>query len=230
MSNSLKNDVLFINVDGMADFYESPRMITQNEFTAEFRIEKVENIKKVLIDHGYRVKLLNPTQNADIKIPVFKSLVSNTDMDEGKIDYSIFVLKHLYDYIKEEKFTHIINFHYDGYPINFDKWDDSFLNYDCLGSATSIIDLDGHYFSLKNNREGIHLNGGFSLRSVELLKRCMDIPLEDFAKLYKMKGCTNDDLIINDYIDWKRMPIDTRIATKFSGKPNNLESFGFHGH
>lgn len=222
-------DVLFVSVDGLGDFF---RNYNKNEFALK-RIEKVKEIKKKLKDYGLNVVLLNPLDDADIKIPVFGLSYNNNTFTETDLDYSVFLLKHLYDYIKNISFSHVIIFQYDGFPINLDQWDDSFLNYEFLGMAEHIsVKNDIIYYddltSVEKKFKGFTINGGFSLRSRELLQRCKDIPLDNFKKLIEWKRCTNEDLIILDFIDINKMPQTKDIFEKFVDNKPETKSFGFH--
>lgn len=220
MTDRLKNDVLFVNVDGMLDYFD-------HENKSDFRHKKVNKIKSELVSMGLRVLLLNPKEDSDIQIPFFPI---NTDFNNrGYIDYSVFLLKYLYDYIKHESFTHIIIFQYDGYPINLHKWDDSFLDYEYIGRMDLNQEIQReNFFSFKENRKGIHFNGGFTLRSRSLLERCKNIPIEEFIKMNDILGCTNEDLLILDYIDYNKIPKKLNIIRKFVDKSNKSDSFGFH--
>lgn len=228
MSKRLQEDVLFVNVDGMYDYYHNRRFSND-------RLELVKKEKEKLINNKCRVLLLNPTDESDIKIPVFPLSLSQISFDlnhpQGELDYSIFLLKYLYDFIKNEHFTHVIIFQYDGYVINFDSWDDAFLKYDFMGNLeddkTSIINKN-NFFSLNNEKYGRHFNGGFSLRSRELIEKCKDIDIKKFYKMFKQYNNDNEDLILLDYINWEKMPKNIEIINKFVGDTIDSKSFGFH--
>lgn len=223
--NKLK-DILFVSVDGLGDYFSD---FNSNSLK---RIEKVKEIKKQLESQNLKVILMNPLADADIKIP---KLLLSCDFETEYIDYSIFLLQNLYDYIKDKSFSHVIIFQYDGYPINLEAWDDDFLNYDYLGyiefeknNIGESIDYNTNLFSLKNNLNGFSINGGFSLRSRSLVERCSKISIDDFKKLYEYKKCTNEDLILLDYIDFNKMPKTSDIFKKFVDSKKETKSFGFH--
>lgn len=228
MSDLLKHNVIFVSVDGLYDINEVSYSYSVN---AKERIDKVTEYKNILNEKGYRVKLLNPLESADIKIPSFPYFTQPKNSTyTNELDYSIFILKHLFNYLKDEVFTHIIIFQYDGFINNFDMWDDEFLKFDFLGNSyqsDSFINTD-NFFSLKQKRKGTHLNGGFSLRSRELLERCSNISYDVFTEIYNWIGCDNEDLVILDYVDWNKMPNDKNIINKFVGFKNETKSFGFH--
>lgn len=224
ISSKLKSDVLFVNVDGMLDYLKS-----EGKGGWENRLDIVKSVKGNLNDNGIRALLLNPTKDADIQISPFP--IARPPMVKQPMDMSIFVIRELYPLIKEYSFSHICIFQYDGYPINLDKWDDGFLEWDCLGhySYQHFIENDNPaHYSLKNKRKGWCINGGFTLRSRELLERSHTAPLSDFVDLYNWVGCTNDDIFIMDWIDWNRMPLHTNVFNRFSADKPSPDSFGFH--
>lgn len=217
--------VLFINIDGLGDYFY------HNIEHGLKRIEKVKQIKKELENKNLRVILMNPLEDSDIKIPIFNLYTDSFLNEDEPLDYSIFILKYLYDYIKNENFSHVVIFQYDGYPINIEMWDESFLDYEYIGVIQNYSLKNINYddsFSVINNKEGFHLNGGFSLRSKDFIKKCKDIPIENFIKLKKRKNCTNEDLIITDYFDINKMPSSQDFIFKFVSNEKNNKSFGYH--
>ena len=145
-----------------------------------------------------------------IKIPKFKDA----------IDYNRFMLSKFSNYIDT---THFLVVQYDGFAVNKDNWDDSFLEYDYIGAPW--IHKSGPV------RVG---NGGFSLRSIKLQKA---IEKEGLGLLGNKKFGGQEDRIICDYnkqlleekYNIKFAPLG--IAQKFSyekGKPN-FNTLGFHG-
>lgn len=87
---------------------------------------------------------------------------SNIPKISDRMEYSIFCLEKLPDYIKTE-FCLLIQ--HDGFIINPDMWNPDWLNYDYIGSP----------FSYNTDMVG---NGGFSLRSKNLLSLCKKIYTE----------------------------------------------------
>jgi len=78
-------------------------------------------------------------------------------------DYSRFMLKEL---TKQFDTSHVLTIHADGYIVNFNAWDNDWLQYDYIG-ATWIY------------KDGMNVgNGGFSLRSKKLCDILADNPLE----------------------------------------------------
>lgn len=229
MSSRLKKDVLFINIDGMQDYYLNPSSINNNH--SHYRLEYVKKIKNELLNYGCNVRILNPTDESDIKIPIFpiQSNFKKYDLND-ELDYSIFTLKHLYNYIKNESFTHIIIFQYDGYPVNYNQWSDSFLDYDFIGRIYNNTEYltESMFFSFEKKRKGIHLNGGFSIRSRQLLEKCSNIDILKFKEMFDLYQFDNEDMLLLDYVNWKNMPNNSNIINKFVSSTPNSDSFGFH--
>lgn len=115
---------------------------------------------------------------------------------------------------------------HDGFPLNPERWTDSFFDYDYIGAPWGVgLVHNGH---LMKSRVG---NGGFSLRSTNLFKQCAYLPVdgenEDFTicEIYKSHLESNGI---------KFAPVD--IAAQFSYEvplpdyENTIyNSFGFHG-
>lgn len=82
-------------------------------------------------------------------------------------DYSHFIIYSLHKYIDS---THVLIVQWDGYVINGQKWNKSFLNYDYIGAPFIPRFKDESYSRDKNG--GFHAigNGGFSMRSKRLLE------------------------------------------------------------
>jgi hypothetical protein len=140
-------------------------------------------------------------------------------------EYSHFMLFELYKHIKTD-FALVVQ--YDGYVLRPNKWDDEFFNYDYIGAPWP---KNAHFNGEKNIRVG---NGGFSLRSKNLL-RCMVDNNLDFTD--NGTGFFNEDGVLCNYHRLflekngiKFAPPD--IAAKFSYESNCDETvdepFGFH--
>lgn len=71
-------------------------------------------------------------------------------------DYSRFVVKDLWHYYADSKLTHVLVIQSDGYVLDGNSWNNSFLGYDYIGAPWLPSGVVG--------------NGGFSLRSLKLLK------------------------------------------------------------
>jgi len=94
-------------------------------------------------------------------------------------DYSHFIIYKLHKYIDT---THALIVQWDGYVINKNKWSNNFLNYDYIG-APFIPRLGDKGYSI-NEKGGFFVNGngGFSLRSRELLRAPSKYKLKDNFK------------------------------------------------
>ena len=135
--------------------------------------------------------------------------------------------------------SHCLIVQSDSFVVNPNEWTNEFLKYDYIGAPwTKIInpkkDLQ---IDLKKNRVG---NGGFSLRSKNLLSVCKDL---DFNNLFKKYSMNNEDVIICHYLyeDMVKKGIKfapPELAANFSMEHeptildygfNRDQVFGFHG-
>ena len=87
-----------------------------------------------------------------------------------------FVLRDMQLYLSE--YTHTIRFEWDGYPIDFTKWTDDFLDYDLLAQPLLTNYFDG-------NRYG--LMGGMSIRSKKAADKLREIATLDWLNNYYKK-------------------------------------------
>ncbi len=151
--------------------------------------------------------------------------------------YSDFILR-LSDYKIDADFFLIVQD--DGFVLNADKWDNSWLEYDYIGAAwpgeDSWIDIQKarDFMRNSNNRVG---NGGFSLRSRKFLSlssqfaNCEGYGEDNYLCLVKKDfmlkngikfpplSVANSFSMENNLQDWKSsMSLDTE------------RTFGFHGH
>lgn len=134
----------------------------------------------------------------------------------SKEDYSKFMIKELGKY--EFKTSHILVIQWDGFVLNAEQWDNTFLEYDYLG-ATWPGEVDGMNCG----------NGGFSLRSVWLQQNLANDPM--------IKGLHPEDAnICRLYRDYLQQTHNIKfapehIADKFSFelKEPMWPTFGFHG-
>lgn len=205
---NLKKDVLFISVDGsMGD----PNHVHQ-------RLELQAKIKENLKDLGLRMLTVSPIKKyGDINMIPYFGL--NTDYETASYNYNFFLLKHLITYIKDLKFTHICIWYTDGYPINFNKWDDLFLNYDYIGYDN-----------------GKCMNGGFSLRSRNFIETVSNkITPEIFNHFNDKYGHHNEDEI-SQSLDLPFTYPNKTIKDTFCKRISNYDdlsntvntTFGFH--
>lgn len=168
--------------------------------------------RKILFCPG----LLNVGNGIDqIDHPVFR------DWSYPK-SYNHFMLRCLFDFIDTD---FVITVHDDGFGRNSDRWTDEFLAYDYIGAPWPSQWQCG----------GFHVgNGGFSLRSRQLIYLCKLSPDSDPL-------CPEDVHICRDhrsFFDQRKCvfaPVD--VALRFSVEygltefPNwsTRHSFGFHG-
>ncbi len=127
--------------------------------------------------------------------------------------YSQFILHQLPDYIET---SHCLVTQWDGHVLKGDRWNPAFLEYDYIGACWPQF-TDGRDVG----------NGGFSLRSRQLMRACQDDRfLSDEAE---------DLLICRTHRDWlenRGMRFAPRqIADRFSAeRSGDLKTvFGYHG-
>jgi hypothetical protein len=154
---------------------------------------------------------VNLTDNIDfIKIPKIETVNQ----------YNEFILRNLVDYIETDYCLVTQN---DGFVINPHLWRNEFLDYDYIGAPWT---KHGMLVWGRTNRIG---NGGFSLRSKQLMKFIQGFKRIDYS--------TPEDVITSLVIEKHNFKYpDVELACKFSLEcpledyPFNVhESFGFHG-
>lgn len=184
--------------------------------------------------------------NSIIRIsPVYENTKSITNLGivyEIKIpklsyyEYNTFCIKNLYDILNICGGDYCLLVQEDGFIINPDLWDDSFLDFDYIGAPWLKYSNESKFGWVEHYGDRAMVgNGGFSLRSKKLLKECINLPYEDFMK----RGFNEDVFLCAVYGEYLRKigikfaDIDT--AGKFSletknDKFNDLNNvFGFHG-
>lgn len=144
--------------------------------------------------------------------------------------YSAFILKDLHRHVET---THVLISQADGFVINPRRWDPAWLEYDYIGAPFRRYMHVGNTSIELTNRVG---NGGFSLRSRELLELVSPIDLDTLR--YPTRA---EDMIVchllYDYLVGKGMKFaDLHTAARFSIMHptqtfgQTLETaFGFHG-
>jgi hypothetical protein len=162
------------------------------------------------------------SRNIDIDFVSYIDKITNGDL------YSKFMLQELPKLAEHLQYqyrhiTHVLITQCDGYVLNADKWDDEFLNYDYIGAP----------FIYDENTVG---NGGFSLRSIRLLKE-LQRGVDEGRRFYTMYA-PEDGVICNVYRDAleargiKFAPLS--VARRFSTETGNYlsnplkDTFGFH--
>jgi hypothetical protein len=134
-------------------------------------------------------------------------------------DYSYLILKKILPYIQTDL---ILLIQWDGYVLNPEIWQNSFLNYDYIGAKWTLLkDNQPHYYVG---------NGGFSLRS----KRLLEITSSDE---FSFNDTLNEDSQIclekRQWLEDNKGIIfsDVTTADQFSyeSSPPDHPTFGFHG-
>jgi glycosyltransferase involved in cell wall biosynthesis len=152
---------------------------------------------------------------------ITERIFPGANADEGRKNYSKFKIKELTKHFNTE---HVLTIHSDGYVLNWEAWDNKWLEYDYIGAVWD------HF---NEHQVG---NGGFSLRSKRLCNiLAQDDTIDDFH--------AEDDKICRKYRPYlekkygiKFAPVE--IAKKFSIEGWGLSSafriyngeFGFHGY
>jgi Protein of unknown function (DUF5672) len=143
------------------------------------------------------------------------------DPIQDKRHYSYLMLKELGKHIEKDNFMVI---QYDGMPIDADKWQDEFLNYDYIGASWP--------WGPANRRVG---NGGFCLRSRRLSDLCLDDRMVFDPPGYGDNNYTEDTHIALLYRDWLESEGITyaplELANEFSAENpgGRFPTYGFHG-
>lgn len=163
----------------------------------------------------------------------------------NRAEYSIFCMKKLVDYIKTD-FVCLVQ--YDGIAVNKDSWDDSFYDYDYIGSLSNLTDngLVQYPFTKKKFiKAGILKNfvggGGFSLRSKKLLEALQDKKFKSYCTGQNPVTGKSDYYFCEDvFISiLYRKKLEKRYGIKFAPKKIakkfcseffiDEKSLGFHG-
>jgi len=208
MTEALKKNVLFITIDGASDFEAGTKQTGPN------RLLFLSKISGWLKEKGLNSIIISPVKKyADIyRVPNFPKYPEQNQW----FCFQWFILKELPKYIKDYEYTHVCIWYYDGYPINFDKWEDEFLAYDLVG------------YQLGSDGDEKYINGGFSLRSKRLIEKISEwITPEIFEDFAKEHGHYNEDMIIQSKdLGFRFAP--KNINDMFSRNEINEESFGVH--
>jgi tetratricopeptide (TPR) repeat protein len=150
----------------------------------------------------------------DIPVESDKFEIKSIPRIASSQEYSLFVLKELYQYIDTE---YVLLIQWDGFVTYGELWQEQFFDYDYIGAPWPW------------EAEGINVgNGGFSLRSKRLLEALQDPRAvsqgpedEDICKRFR-------SWLENDY-GIRFAP--SNLARQFSFERGNYSgpSFGFHG-
>ena len=209
LTERLKNDVIFVTVDG--DW----------EGAQKKRARITDEVAKIYKENGLRViRFATDENHADELIPAF-SAFPYSNRTHHFYCYSYFMIRDLYLYLLPYEFTHVINFQWDGYPINFDAWTDDFLDYDLLGQASGIKNSES---------DGVYMIGGFTLKSKRASKMVYEKATLNYLKeQYEQYGYINEDIVSNDILtDKKGWDCKDETWKQFWSRVPTPTSFGFH--
>lgn len=139
----------------------------------------------------------------------------------NKEQYSEFVIKHIAEYVNT---SHMLIIQSDGFVLNPNAWDDSWLQYDYIG-ATWLY------------KDGMNVgNGGFSLRSKKLMSIMSTFDIRNFhpedsviCRLYRSKL---EDMGIKFAPEEvaNKFSIEAYGSSLIEGANKYSGQFGFHGY
>ena len=208
ITDRLKNDVIFVTVDGAADGFSEQRALVTNRVVDRYR------------ELGLRVIRFSANENhADILIPQFdEHPYRNRLVVSTMYSYPYFVMRDMQ--LQLSDYTHTIRFEWDGYPIDFTKWTDDFLDYDLLAEPALHHRYD-------KNRYGLF--GGMSLKSKKADKILREKVTTEYLRTRIDRGTDyNEDVITNDMLtDYKGWEWND-IFSKWHSKEPDYSAFGFH--
>ena len=164
-------------------------------------------IIKIYENNGIRnIKLFTSKDITSPYLVKIDSIVSSSQ-------YSRFVLHELHKYVNTH---HVLISQWDGFIINFDKWSDSFLDYDYIG-APWWWKSDSVYGG----------NGGFSLRSKRLLDKTKDLEYDESIPEDEFICVKNLNNLIQQGIKFAVKDVSRSFSVE-----NELcdSSFGFHSY
>lgn len=136
------------------------------------------------------------------------------DRLDSREAYSQFMLHDLAEHIST---THVLTVQWDGYVLNPAGWSDDFLEYDYIGAPWPQFQ-DAH-------RVG---NGGFSLRSVRLLKACRELP-RNTAEAEDIAICRTHRALLEQGHGLQFAPEPVARRLSYERTPATGAEFGFHG-
>ncbi|KGF91958.1 MULTISPECIES: DUF5672 family protein [Prochlorococcus] len=197
--------------------------ITETINSLKISSKKIKYKKVVLLSSKHINRSYIFKELEIIKIEPLKSLK----------DYNHFIIYHLHKYVSS---SHILLVQWDGFIINGKKWEDKFLDYDYIGAPfipraknfDYSRDQFGDFYSIGN--------GGFSLRSLNLLRAASKYELSDeksrtqnhedgFFSVYHRKFLESKGFRWAPFSLAKKFAIETPLSFRdFFDLP-----FGFHG-
>lgn len=129
-------------------------------------------------------------------------------------DYSEFMLRALGNYIRT---PHCLVIQWDGFVIDAGQWDPEFLNFDYIGAPWPQFD------------DACNVgNGGFSLRSQNLLSACRD---DDFIFEHPedIAICRTNRSLLEKKHNIRFADCKTAARFAFERRSSSNSTFGFHG-
>lgn len=97
-----------------------------------------------------------------------EKIITEHEYFRGREGYSKFMIRDLWQHVKDNNCSHVLTIHGDGFIQNPLAWDNDWLKIDYLG-ATWVY------------KDGMNVgNGGFSLRSKKLIEICSRLDISDF--------------------------------------------------
>lgn len=127
--------------------------------------------------------------------------------------YSQFMLQQVPNYITT---SHCLVAQWDGHVLNSDRWDPAFLDYDYIGASWPQFD-DGHDVG----------NGGFSLRSLQLMQACQSERFVSDEAEDLLIGRTHRAWLEQQGLRFAPRELAERFSAERAGDPR--QSFGYHG-
>tara|TARA_B100000900_G_scaffold416194_1_gene449918 strand:+ start:2080 stop:2784 length:705 start_codon:yes stop_codon:yes gene_type:complete len=148
-------------------------------------------------------------------------------------EYNHFIIYKLYKYITT---THVLLIQWDGFILNKNKWTDKYFDYDYIGAP--LIPRENNFEYSKDKKGNFYTvgNGGFSLRSLELLEAASKYKLEDDYEITNYHEDGFYCVLHREFLEkqgFKWAPF--KVARNFSiESPLTFEyifdiPFGFHG-
>jgi glycosyltransferase involved in cell wall biosynthesis len=172
-----------------------------------------------------RALLITPEDIVDDEIEIVKCEPLNYE------EYNHYIVYKLHEHINTEYALIIQD---DGFVVNPDKWDNSFLDFDYIGAPWPLPQDDYSFKDASGIVQRVG-NGGFTLRTKKLLSLASELNLEwkSYHNLYNEDGffcCHNRHI----YEQHGCKFADIYTAAKFSHETPTQETqhiipFGFHG-
>lgn len=180
------------------------------DFAIQRTLESTPDVESVLTFSD------RPVSDSATFIPIRQSF--------NRSDYSDFVLKQLWAFVKTE---FVLLIQYDGMAVNRNFWSDQFYNYDYIGSPWPAR----FNWIAADERVG---NGGFSLRSAKLLDALRDTQIQ---RGLAARNDNEDAVICQRYKKFLEVNYGIKfapenLANQFGHEWSNPtgQTFGFHGH